>query len=109
MSFVILVYHAKLSLTVASTRSVSTHTIRDRSKHVSKQPPRIPSSLVGRVVEDLRDTELDHAVFMAGLLASYDSTSALFTVQWTDGTSSHWTLAVAFSKLLSPDPVRVID
>ena len=60
-------------------------------------------------MEDLRDTDLDHAIFMAGLLTSYDSTSQLFTVQWTDGSSSNWTLAVAFSKLLSPEPVRVID
>ena len=70
---------------LVSTRSVSTRTVRNRSKQPSLRLPLTPSSLVGRVVEDLRDTDLDHAVFMAGLLTSFDSTSELFHVNWTDG------------------------
>ena len=94
---------------LVSTRSVSTRTVRNRSKTTTAKLPHMSSSLVGRIVEDLRDISLEHAIFMAGLITSYDSTSTLFTVQWTDGSTSAWTLAVAFTKLLSPDPVRVID
>ena len=83
-----------------------------RSRTLSRQPKSLPSNLVGQVIEHLLDRpalDSDHAVFLAGLIISFNSTTLCYLVKYTDGTTATLTADVVKTLLLPPDPVGVSD
>ena len=51
----------------------------------------------------------DHAVFLAGLILSFDSSTNCYLVKYTDGITATLSTDVVKTLLLPPDPVGVSD
>jgi len=92
---------------LVSTPTVSTTTVRSRSTRPPSKP-QSPTQLLSKVVEDARDVG-DEAVYMAGQVLSYNSSSAQFTIKWTDGSTSSLSMSQVLEILLPNTPVSVMD
>ena len=83
-----------------------------RSRTLSRRSTPLSSNLVGQVIEHLLDRpalDSDHAVFLAGLILSFDSSTNCYLVKYTDGITATLSADVVKTLLLPPDPVGVSD